>query len=135
MIALVGVILVAVALVLDAWFSPPLLPISTPILGFVAAALMQLAKQTREADGAEIPEVVVKNGASIANTEALLSLVCGLLVCVTFVMAHMEMLKQYQQAATVATLSFFGLTSLLFRITRARFDALMKAASLEHAAR
>lgn len=118
---------IAVGLVLDAWFSPPLPPMSTPLLGAVAVVLMQLAKQTREAEGKEIPASVMKDGAWIANTEVLLSLICALCVFATLGMKMSGTSKPFQQAATIATLSAFAFTAVVFRFTRARFDALMIA--------
>jgi ABC-type uncharacterized transport system permease subunit len=41
--------------------------------------------------------------------------------------------KQYQQAATVVTLCFFAFTALVFRFTRTRFDAAMRAAGVDPA--
>jgi len=63
MIASASLLLVAAGLVLDGWFSPPIPPVNTPLFGFAAIALMQIAKQTREAEGQEIPDSVLKNGA------------------------------------------------------------------------
>ena len=130
-----GIILVVMGLVLDAWFSPPLPRISTPISGFVTLALMQLAKQTREADGAIIPEAVVKEGAAIANAEALLSILCafGVFTCIGIELAGSP--KQYARVATIVTLCCFGVTAAVLRFTRARYDALMRAAGVDPARR
>src|ERR1700692_3393796 len=43
LIAGAGMLMVAGALVLDGWFSPPLPPLSTPILGAIAVLFMYLA--------------------------------------------------------------------------------------------
>jgi hypothetical protein len=133
MFALAGASVVIAALVLDAWFSPPLPPISTPIFGLVVVMLMQLAKQTREADGVQIPDVVTKESASIANSEVLLSIICGLGVLASLGMSGVS--KQYERVAVVATLCFFAFTAVVFRFTRARFDALMRAAGVDPAGR
>ncbi len=135
MFALAAVSLIIAALMLDAWLSPPLPPISTPIFSLVAVLLMQLAKQTREAEGVQIPEVVAKEGASIANTEVLLSIICGLGVFISIGTELSRAAKQYERVATVVTLCFFVFTAVVFRFTRARFDALMRAAGVDPAGR
>lgn len=135
MFALAAVSVVIAALVLDAWFSPPLPSVSAPIFGLVAVVLMQLAKRTREADGVQIPDTVASESTSIANTEAALAVICGLGVCISLGMELSRVPKTYAQAATVVTLCFFAFTALAFRFTRARFDALMKAAGVDPAGR
>jgi len=129
MIALAGAAVVVLGLVLDAWFSPPLPPVNTPVLGLVTIGLMQLAKQTREAEGREIPESVTRNGAWIANTEVLFGLLCGLGTTASLCMEIFGAPKSSQRALTVATLFIFAVTTVVFRFTRARFDVLMNEAS------
>ena len=129
MIASASLLLVAAGLVLDGWFSPPIPPVNTPLFGFAAIALMQIAKQTREAEGQEIPDSVLKNGAWIANTEVLLAAICGLGVSLTLGMVVLGASKPLQQVATIGTLSVFAATAVVFQFTRARFDALMSAAT------
>jgi hypothetical protein len=133
MIAFFGTILVAVALVLRAWFSPPLPPISISIFVFTAIVLWEVAKRTREAGGVQIPEGVAKKGAFIANAEVLLSLICGLSVCVNLGLFGAS--KLYERTATIVTLCLFAFTAVAFRFTRARFDALMRAAGVDPAGR
>lgn len=131
MIANVGVGLIVVALVLDAWFSPPLPRLSTPALGLVALLMMQMAKQSREAEGVEIPVAVMNAGSWIANIEVAIALADGLCVMAILAMEVSGASTHYQQVATIATLVLFAMTIVAFRFTRARFDAMMKAAGVD----
>jgi hypothetical protein len=122
-----SVALVAVALVLDGWFIPPLPRLSIPVLGLGAFVMMQIAKQTRETEGVEIPAEVIKAGGTIANVEVSLGLVGGLCVFAVLAMGMAGVPTLYRQLATVGTLLLFAVTLVIFRFTKARFDALMKA--------
>jgi hypothetical protein len=131
MFADLGVSLIAIGLVLDAWFSPPLPRFSIPVLGLFAIFMMQISKLIREKNGIIIPDTVVTAAESIANVEAALSFADG--VCVMAILA-MEILRisvRYQQVATVGTLVLFAITFIFFRFTRKRFYGLMKAQSID----
>ena len=128
MIANGGAGLIAVGLILDAWFSPPIPRVSILLFGFVAVAIMQWAKQTREADGVVIPDSVMKSGVAIANTEISLALIDALCVMIVLGMEISDVAKSYEQIATGVALAMFAITFFVFRITRSRFDALMQVA-------
>jgi len=129
-----GVALIAVGLVLDAWFSPPIPRVSVLVLSLVAIVIMQLAKQAREADGVVIPASVAISGASIANAEVSLALIDGLCVMIVLGMELSGVPKFYQQIATGIALVMFAITFFVFRVTRNRFNALMQAAGVNLAA-
>ncbi|MBS0411603.1 MAG: hypothetical protein JSR86_16925 [Proteobacteria bacterium] len=88
---------------------------------------MLLAKQTREAEGQEIPERVMKEGAWIANTEVSLALLCGLGTAAAIFIEVNGMSKPSQRAVTIGTLLIFAVTMVVYRFTRTRFEALMAA--------
>lgn len=127
LIAFIGMAVLAAGLVFDAWLSPPLPPLGAPLLGAAAVGLMLLAKQMREADGQEIPEQVQREGAWIANTEVSLALLCALATAAPLFVEVNGMSKPSQRAATIGTLLTFAVTIGVFRYTRSRFDALIKA--------
>jgi hypothetical protein len=134
MIARAGAALIAIGLILDAWFSPPLPRLSIPILSFVVVTMMQWAKKVRESDGVEVPIAVVKRGSYIANIEVSFALADGLCVAGVLGAEITGASNLYRQIATVGTLALFVISFLVFRLTRARFEALMKAADADLAA-
>ena len=129
LIARTGMGLVACALVLDAWFSPPLPPFSTPIFSLVALGTMQWAKQIRESDGVEIPDSVMRDGKAIAYAEMTTVLACALGVGVVLTARNLGASKAVQQWATAGALCAFLVNVLVVRFTKPRFDALMLAAA------
>lgn len=131
MIANTGAGLVAVALVLDAWFVPPLPIFFTLPSSVVALVTMLVAKQVRESEGTEIPAVVQQTGSPIANIEVGFSLVDGLFVAAILSIENFGVSKIYQQIVTIGALAMFATTIVVFRFTRRRFDALMRAAGVD----
>ena len=114
MIAGAGLGLVALALVLDEWFSPPLPRLSIPALGLAAVVMMQIAKKIRETEGVEIHVAVIKAGSWIANIEVAIALADSLGVTAILAMEMSGVSRLYQQAATIGTLVLFAMTFARF---------------------
>lgn len=135
MIAGAGEGLIVIALVLDAWFSPPLPKVSLPVLGFLAVSIMQMAKKVRESEGVQIPAGVMKAGSRIAIIEATFAVAHGLCISMILIMELYRAPAAYRQIATTVTLLLFATGFVVFRFTRARYLSLMKAAGVVGAER
>lgn len=129
LIAATGICLVGGALVLDAWFSPPLPRFSTPIFSLLAVGFMQWAKQVREYEGIDVPDDVMRRGKTIAYIEVASALACGFSVMTVLISQEFGLSKRLLQWETTAALLLFACMFTLLAVTRSRFDAMMAADS------
>jgi hypothetical protein len=131
-IGAVGIATIAIALITDAWFSPPLPRIATPLLSFVTVGLMQWAAQERDNNGIEIPPTVGKAVSGLANIEAAIALAIGLSIGAVLLADFLGASRLFRQIETVVTLALYVAIFIVDRlVVRPRFARLMKAAGAD----